>query len=137
MGEATRPIPIPDETTKTFWDGTVKHELLIPKCKDCGKFHFYPRPFCPHCFSNNLEYVKSSGKGKIYSYAVQQRPTVPGIDAPFVTALVTLDDAGVRLMTNIVGIDPDPQKVKVDMPVEVTWLDINEEVALPLFKPAS
>jgi hypothetical protein len=138
MAEApvTRPAPIPDAVTKPFWDGTVKHELLLPTCRACGKPHFYPRPICPYCGGKNLEWVKASGKGKIYSYAIQYRPLIPGLEPPFVTAIIELDE-GVRMLSNLVGIEPKPENIQCDMRVEVTWQDLNEEVSLPLFKPVS
>ncbi len=130
----SRPAPIPDSVTKPFWDGTVKHELLLPKCQDCGKAHFYPRPICPFCGSKNLDWIKSSGKGKVYSYAIQYRPLIPGLEPPFVTAIIELDE-GVRMMSNLVGVEPVPENIRCDMRVQVTWQDLNEEVSLPLFKP--
>jgi uncharacterized OB-fold protein len=52
-----------------------------------------------------------------------------------VTAIVQLEE-GPRLMTNLVGIEPDPEKISCDMPVEVDFLDLTDEISLPVFKPA-
>ena len=41
---------------------------------------------------------------------------------------------GLRLMTNVVGCDPDD--VVCDMAVKVTWEDLDDGRALPLFEPA-
>jgi uncharacterized OB-fold protein len=51
-----------------------------------------------------------------------------------VTAIVQLEE-GPRLMTNIVGVDATAENVRCDMAVEVTWEDISDEIALPLFRP--
>ena len=40
-------------------------------------------------------------------------------------------------MTNLIGIEPSPEAVRCDMPVEVTWEDATDEITLPLFKPAT
>ena len=43
---------------------------------------------------------------------------------------------GPRLMSNLVGIAPDPKQIRCDMPVEVVYEKLNDEFTLPLFKPA-
>jgi hypothetical protein len=40
-------------------------------------------------------------------------------------------------MTNLVGVDPSPENIRCDMPVEVAWEDATDEITLPMFKPAS
>ena len=40
------------------------------------------------------------------------------------------------MMTNLVGIDPDPDKIRCDMPVVIEYLDVNDQVTLPQFRPA-
>ena len=40
------------------------------------------------------------------------------------------------MMTNLVGIDPDPDKIHCDMPVEIEYLDVTDQVTLPQFRPA-
>jgi uncharacterized OB-fold protein len=37
------------------------------------------------------------------------------------------------MLTNIV--DCDPQTVYVGMPVEVVFVDVNDDIAIPMFKP--
>lgn len=61
---------------------------------------------------------------------------MPGFTPPYVTAIVQLDE-GPRLMTNLVGIEPMPGNITCDMPVEVQWEDVSDEITLPLFRPAS
>lgn len=131
-----KPLPRPTPETQPYWDGCKRHELLLPRCLDCGRFHFYPRALCPHCWSRNLEWVKATGRGKLYSYVINHRPA-PGFeqDAPYVIAVVELDE-GVRLMSNIVGVEPDPAKLPLDMPLEAVFEDVSPEVSLPKFRPA-
>ncbi len=72
----------------------------------------------------------------MYTFTVCHQNQSPGFrDAlPYVLAYVELDD-GVRLLTNIVGCDP--QTVRIGMPVEVVFEDVTPEVTLPWFKPAA
>ena len=101
--------------------------------KSCGKCHFYPRGVCPHCWSNDLEWIKASGKGKLHTFAIPQRP-IMGIPGPFITAIVELAE-GPRIATNVVGVEPDPKNLRCDMEVEVVFDDLTDTIALPKFRP--
>ena len=39
------------------------------------------------------------------------------------------------MMSNLVGIEPDPEKVRCDMAVEVVYEDVTDEITLPKFRP--
>jgi hypothetical protein len=136
--EMQRPVPYPSPETQPFWDACKRHELTLPYCTTCEAFFFYPRQFCPTCFSWDIEWRKCSGKGTLHTFAIQFRAQMPGMKAPYVTAVVQLDE-GPRLMTNLVGVEPtlleQPGNIHCDVPVEVVWEDVNDEITLPMFKP--
>jgi uncharacterized OB-fold protein len=136
MKEYKKPMPRPTPWSKPFWDGCKRHELVIQKCKDCQEHIFYPKLFCPHCLSPNLEWTKASGKGKIYSYTIvySYAPTEFAEDTPYVVAVIDLQE-GVRMMSNVV--ECPPEEVKCDMKVEVVFDDVTNEITLPKFKPVS
>ncbi len=97
---------------------------------------FYPRAVCPHCLGNDLEWRRVSGRGRLHTFTVVHRGQKGfPIGPPYVIAIVELDE-GPRMMTNLVGIDPDPAKLSIGMPVEVVFQDVSAEVALPHFRPA-
>ena len=130
-----KPLPEFRPETKPYWEGTKNHELLIPRSKESGEFFFYPRALSPgEDMSENLEWVKVSGKAKVWTYAIHHMGPTKAYkgDPPYVVALVELDE-GVKMMTNIV--DCDPHDVKVGMEVEVVFDDVTDEVTLPKFKP--
>ena len=135
MNEASRPLPRPTPDTKPYWEGCKRHELRLPFCTQCQLFFFYPRVFCPRCLSWAIEWRQASGRGKLYTFAIQYRPQAPGFKPPYVTAIVELEE-GPRMLTNLVGIEPDPEKIRCDMPVEVVFEDVSEEITLPMFRPA-
>jgi hypothetical protein len=39
-------------------------------------------------------------------------------------------------LSNLVGIAPDPKQIRCDMPVEVCFEKLTDEVSLPMFRPA-
>ena len=138
-----RPLPEPTPETQQFWDACREHRLTLQRCLDCAgnPAYFYPRPFCPTCLSPNVESFDASGRGRLHTYVIAHRGA-PGFETPYVLAVVELDE-GPRLMSNIVGVEPAPEQLPADLPVEVSWEDIErkrrdgtkERVALPLFRP--
>ena len=133
MAEQKKPMPIPDGDSHIFWQGCNENKLLIQQCKNCSKHIFYPRILCPHCFSEKVEWVESTGKGKIYSYTIARRGGGPAFkdDSPYAVALIELDE-GVRMFSNIINIDVE--KVKCDLPVEVVFEE-QGDFSLPKFQP--
>lgn len=134
MAEPGRIIPTPTPETQHYWDGAREGELRIQACNSCGENYFPPRAFCPHCGSRDVRVVKASGKGRLYSYIINHLPS-PGYTPPFTVAIVELEE-GVRLMTNLLDVEPDPAKLELDMPLEVTFEKLTDEISLPQFKPA-
>jgi uncharacterized protein len=129
----TKPLPNPSSITAPFWQGTKRHELLTQRCKDCRQYIFYPRSHCPHCFSLALEWLKCSGRGKVYSYTIIRRAALPGFaqDVPYILAIIELEE-GPRLTSNIVGCKPE--EVRIDMPVMAVFEDVTPEVTLVKFR---
>lgn len=134
MAEPGRVIPKPTPETQHYWDGAKEGELRLQACNSCSETYFPPRPFCPKCGARDVKVVKASGKGKLYSYIINHLPS-PGYTPPFTVAIVELEE-GIRLMTNLVDIEPDPEKLELDMPLEVTFEKLNDDITLPQFKPA-
>lgn len=128
------PVPEPTPETLPFWEGTAAGELRIQRCNDCAKFYFYPRPYCPTCLSENVEWRTVSGRGSLASYNINYRPfPVFKSDQPQVIALIELDE-GVRMMSNIVGVEPLPENLPLGMRVKVGFEPRGEQF-LPVFSP--
>lgn len=134
MAEYRKPVPTPDHVTGEFWDAARNHELLVQHCRDCGAYQVLPQSCCRSCLSDRIEWVEATGKGTIYSYTVVHRPPSRKFeeDVPYTVALVELDE-GVRMMSNIVEIEP--QDVRVGMEVEVVFEEIGPGISLPKFRP--
>jgi hypothetical protein len=134
MADEQRPRPQPTPETAHFWEGTRAGELRLQKCHDCAKVYFPPRPFCPQCSSRNVGIHRASGKASLHSYVIHHRK-VPGFTPPYAIAVVELAE-GPRMMTNIVDCPQTPEALVLDMPLEVTFLKMDDEITLPLFRPA-
>ena len=137
MADYQGALPTPTPETKPFWDAAKEHRLLLPYCAACDAYTFYPRPFCSHCFSWDIEWREVSGRGKLHTYVISHRAP-RGFDdrVPYAIAVVELAE-GPRMMTNIVmDEEPTPERLPIDADVEVTWLDATPEISLPQFRLA-
>lgn len=126
-------VPAPTPETQPFWEGAKAGRLTIQRCRTCDRAYFYPRPFCPHCSSDDVEWFTASGRATLASYVISER-AAPGFTAPYVIAIVELAE-GPRMMTNIVGVDPDPDRLPLDLPLMVRFEE-RGDVAVPVFAPA-
>ena len=135
MSAQPNPPLRPSPDALPCWEAARRHELVLPWCNACEAFFFYPRTACPTCGSRDLAWKPASGRGTVYTFCIQHHSRVPGYaDAtPFVTAIVELEE-GPRLMTILVDVEPDPEHVRCGLPVEVTFLDVDDGV-LPVFRP--
>ena len=79
-----------------------------------------------------------SGRGVVHAFTVVHYHSTPAFraDTPYVVALIELDE-GVRMMSNLVDVTPDPQHVRVGLPVEVVYDDVTPELTLPKFRPST
>ena len=135
MANASRPLPQPTPETQHFWDGCKQGELRLQRCTECSVVYFPPRPFCPACSSRSVAVFKASGRGHLYSYIINHRPH-PAWNAPYAIAAVKLEEGPV-LMSNIVDCAQTPEALQLDMPLEVSFEVQNDEISLPLFRPAT
>jgi hypothetical protein len=131
--KGNRPLPLPNSETEPFWQGCARGELLLQRCRSCQAYRHPPSPVCPRCWAPEHDWVKSSGRGKVYTYVVVHHQFREwGAEVPYVTAVVELEE-GPRIVTNVVGVPPD--QVKIGMPVAVSFEKVSEEIFLPLFRP--
>ncbi len=126
---------MPTPETQHFWDGTLEGELRLQRCDDCAHTYFPPRPFCPKCASRSVQIAVASGRATLHACVINHRPG-PGFDEPHSIAVVELEE-GPRMMSNIVDCEQTHDALPLDMPLEVTFEQLSDTIALPLFKPAT
>ena len=130
-GPVMRPSVSPD--TEFFWAGTQVGELRIQRCGACGALRHPPGPACLSCgATEKQDYQVAAGTGTVYSYVVHRHPPVPGKRLPIVVALVELTE-GVRMMAELTGTDPD--NVHIGMPVRASFIQVDDELVLPAWRP--
>ena len=135
MPEWNKPLPTVVGETRTYWEMCRQGQLMVQRCDSCNEYQFYPRGICANCWSENIRWVASSGKGTVWTYTVTYQNRTTGFDqGPYVLALVELEE-GVRMFTNIV--ECEPQAVTIGMPVEVTFVRATDQISVPYFKPVA
>jgi uncharacterized OB-fold protein len=130
----TRFEPPMTEASGPFWEASREQRFVVQWCSDCEAPIFYPREVCPQCLGTNLEWRPSEGRGTVYAVSVQHKPANPMMAdrVPYAVALVELSD-GIRLMSNIIGCDPE--SVAVGQSVQVAWEPLSDGRHLPQFEP--
>ena len=129
----SRPLPDTRNAGEKFWSAAAAGTLLVPKCNACGNTFWHPRPRCPHCGSDKVDWITGSGNGTIHTFTVVRQAGDPFFKTklPYVVAMIELDE-GVRLMSNIV--DTPIETLRIGMRVEVLFEAVSATVAIPLFR---
>ena len=121
-----------DPLTRPFWEAAERHELAMPRCVDCARVEWYPRPFCLSC-GGRLAWERLSGIGRIYSVTTVHVEVVPGLQPPYVVAIVELDE-GPRMLTTIQDGTSD---TAIGDRVVVAWQNREDAPPLPVFRSAA
>lgn len=136
MSSARFDLPTQEGDTLEFWEAARQERLLIRRCDDCGTYSYYPRPFCPDCWSEQVVWHQASGEATLYSWSVVYRNDQPPFRdrVPYVAAVVELAE-GPRMTTNVV--DAPFDRLEVGMALRVRFMPISDDVTIPVFAPAS
>ena len=91
--------------TQAFWSGLAEGRFLGTRCAACARTSFPPKPFCPHCWSDSIEWVPLAPRGTVYSSTVMHAvPAYFRHEVPYRVGIVDLDD-GIRIATRVLGIN--------------------------------
>lgn len=129
-----RPAPIVTEDSAAFWDAADESRLVAQRCALCGRLRHPPRPMCPECRSLDVEVVELAGRGVVYSYALLHHPQHPAFEYPVLAALIDLDE-GIRIVSNVVGVEPD--QIRIGDRVQVEFVTTDGDHHVPVFRPVA
>lgn len=92
------------------------------KCRACAAVYLGRREVCSRCAERDqMDSIRLAETGTLYSYAIVHR-SFPGVDVPFVSAIVDLDGGG-TLKGNLMDIEANPDLIEFGMPVKVVFRD--------------
>lgn len=132
-----RPIPIPNDLTRPYWEAAKQGVLALQHCRSCGSHNYPPYPVCMNCMSTELKFEPVRGKGTIYTYTIMyhtgDKRFSPAV--PYACIVVEMDEAkGCLLAGNL--LDSPYTEARVGRRVEVIFEKLNEEISLPQFRLA-
>jgi len=119
MSEEVRPLPaVPYLKLPEDGDPYLEGQ----KCGSCGSIFLSERTTCSKCGTRGgFEATRLANRGTLYVFSIVHR-SFPGIEVPYISAIVDLDGGG-TVKGNLIGVDPDPEKLQFGMPVELVYKD--------------
>ena len=134
-----KPLPNPTEDSEDYWEACKSERLSIPLCGECGHRWLPPSRICPLCLSEAVSLSPVSGRARLFSWIVVHSSQHPGFhgEPPFNVAMVQLEE-GPIMHTRIDGLDgAEVDDFEIGMELEVSYEEVDDEISLPVFKPAA
>ncbi len=128
-----KPLPLLEGLSEEFFGWCKNGELRFQRCTECGVWRHVPREMCADCGSIDWDWQRSCGRGKVFTWTVVERPLHPAFaeSVPYAPVVVEMEE-GVRVLSEVV--DCAPSELRIDMPVDVHFVAVTEEVTLPVFR---
>lgn len=128
-----RPLPKVTRLNAPFFEAAAKGELRLQRCLQCQKWVYYPRYICPFCFSSELEWVQTSGLGRIISYSAVYRPQHAYFDnmIPIILIAVVLEE-GPIIISSLVG--QTNSNVSIGAQVQAVFETVTVDLGLLKFR---
>ena len=121
-----RPIPVPNEFNKPFWDAVNEKKLVVQKCKTCGQLQYPPKRNCMRCNGTTFDWHQVQGRGHVDVGFTIRDSRIRGFREmqPINFAIITLDeDPALNFLSNLPGTPAGT--IPIGAPVELIF----EEVA--------
>ena len=133
----SKPVPVPDERSKAFWEAAANHVLAIQRCTNCGFYSHPPVDICHNCLSSDrsFRFEPVSGRAIVRTWTIVRDAFLAGFagDVPYVLAEAELDEQeGLRLVLLLV--DGEESEMRIGRPVEVVFDDVAEGISVPHFR---
>jgi len=127
--------PIADTDSEAWWAAVQDRRLMVNACVTCGRKSLYVRPFCPHCWSEDVALTAASGRARLYTWTVIHQNAAPfDTRTPYVVAMVDLEE-GPRLMTVVEECPAD--QLKADLILNLNFREDEDGFSVPVFRPAA
>ena len=115
----SEPIPLVD-----YLQLEGEPRLVANECTACGARYFQRRNACAACFATDFAPVEISTSGVLRTFTIVSF-AAPGIDVPYVAGIVDCD--GTSVSTNIINVDPSPERVHTGMKVRLATYSLGQD----------
>lgn len=135
MADYAKPLPALTKLNRPYFEGGLRGELRLQRCTSCGHRWFPASTHCPRCLATEHEWAPVSGHGRVWSWIVMHQRYFKAFESeiPYNVALVQLEE-GPLMMSALVDIPP--ADIRCDLPVQVVFERVTDEIALPKFRRA-
>lgn len=106
---------------RPYLDGLATGELLVPRCANCERTQWPPRPRCRWCRHQAFEWITAPSGAQLYSWTVTHRAPEPSFTGlvPYTLVIVAVPtDPPVRMLGRMIGSGPAADEVTVGMRLE-------------------
>lgn len=127
-----RPVPVPEELTRPYWDAAAADRLVLQRCQNCHRFQHPPTATCCHCQSADLGWAEARRTGRIKSMTVLQQDRVVGFEdvLPLAVVVVESDEQqGLYLIGNLPR--DEGSRARIGDPVVMFFEPVTDELKLP------
>jgi uncharacterized OB-fold protein len=129
------PRPVLEGTTAAFYDFCRRGELRFQRCSTCGAWRHPPRVLCAVCGSPRWTWEPSSARGQVFTWTVVHQALHPAFAEAVPYAVIVVEtEEGVRLASGLRG--APPEALRLGLPVVVDFEPVDDELTLPVFRPA-
>jgi hypothetical protein len=131
-------LPQPGFTPQSepYWLAAGRGELVAQRCSSCGTDRWPISAACFNCQSTEFTWAALPGTGTVFSYTWADFPPLPNGEERNIT-VVELDgtqgDHPVRMLNWVADVARD--ELVCGLPVEVTFLPVDDEVSVPAWRP--
>lgn len=122
-----RPRPAVERDSVEWWAALGRHELVLPRCADCGTWRWPPRAICGRCGSLDWSFRPASGRGTVASFVVNRHGFGGAFPLPSTVLLVRLAEQDDLLLPGSWSGAPDGADVAMGMPVVVAFADVGAD----------
>ena len=111
-----------------FIEGAEDSIILANRCKLCSQIFFPKVVFCLSCFNEDMEELRLSRRGILYSYTIGHMPSMH-FEPPYAIGYVDMPE-GVRIFTPLKILENKPLKVGMTMElvIEKIWQEGDSEI---------
>jgi uncharacterized OB-fold protein len=133
---ALLPQPGFSPQSEAYWLAAGKGELVVQRCSSCGSDRWPISAACFNCQSTESTWAALPGTGKVFTFTWADFPILPNGEERNITVIEldgTQGDHPVRMISWVADIARD--ELVCDLPVEVTFLPVDDEVSVPAWRP--
>ena len=98
--------------------------LVAHECPTCGARYFDRRNACANCGGTEFGSADVATDGEVRSFTIVTF-AAPGVQVPFVSAIVDCDGTSVR--ANLINVEPTPEHVTLGMKVRLATYSLGTD----------